>query len=173
MLFPYIEGTINVRLNIIEIFQKYRLSSWHPRIQTCRIFLGFEPLWRGVILIIHRYLNCLSKLKSLEMQSIFKLLYMLQVNLDVFLQKKIKWSRLFMFPNKFCDGKIRPATDFLKIAAVSYVQPLLISANTISTISNYFWKAVLRAVLTYFQKFGKEYVTTEASNWPIHKQSWS
>lgn len=45
--------------------------------------------------------------------------------------------------------------------------------NTISTISNYIWKAVLRAVLTYFQKFGKEYATTEAGNWPVHKQNWS
>lgn len=47
------------------------------------------------------------------------------------------------------------------------------TCNTISTVSNYVWKDVLRAVITCFQKLGKECATTETGNWPVHKQNWS
>lgn len=198
------------------------------------------------------------------MQSVFQLLYVLQVNLDVFLQKKTKWKTLFIFPSKFSGGKKITTTNFpkilyrhllsmppklwgsvyrkslckaiiqlviswssfdlwyvryhvvdgasflgliqlvsnfsswigshcicrhktsQKIIMVLYILVLTVGncscelrtapfdrCNTISTISNYGCKAVLRAVLTYFQKFRKEYATTEGSNWPVHKQIWS
>lgn len=111
------KGTISVKLNVIEIFQKYRLSLWHPRIQTCRTSLGFEQHWGGVVLVVHKYLNCLSKLKSLEIELIFKLLYVVHVNLDVFLQKNHQnWTGYLCFQANYQKTKqklIKP-TNFLK-----------------------------------------------------------
>lgn len=41
----------------------------------------------------------------MEMQSIFKLLYMLQVNLDIFLQKKRNWTDCLCFQANFLVEK--------------------------------------------------------------------
>lgn len=101
-------------LNIIEIFCKYSLSSWHPRVQICRIFLGFEPPWGGVRLVMHRYLNYLSKLESMELQTIFKLFYVLQVNLDIFLQKKQNGTGYLCIQANFLVGKKKNQQKFSK-----------------------------------------------------------
>lgn len=63
----------------------------------------------------------------------------------------------------------------LTVGNFSYEWCTILAArcNTISTVSNYAWKDVLRAVITYFQNFGKEYATKEAGKWPVHKQNWS
>lgn len=64
---------------------------------------------------MHRYSNYLSKLESMELQTIFKLFYVLQVNLDIFLQKKQNGTGYLCIQANFLVGKKKTNRNFPKI----------------------------------------------------------